>query len=1405
MNKRFILNSKSNLTGRILSFSVLLLLLISARPLCAQTTNSITVENALPGNPSSQWNISGAGDTTIQGFATDISVNRGGTIHFKIKTPASAYQIKIFRLGYYQGNGARLIATVNPSASLPQSQPAPITDSSTGLIDYGNWAESASWLVPANAVSGIYIALLVRTDTGGSSHIAFVVRNDASTSDVLFKTSDTAWQAYNDYGGNSFYGGTGPGGGASGAGRAYKVSYNRPFNTRGDTSEDWLFNAEYPMVRWLEANGYNVTYTTSVDADRNGGSLLQHKLVLSVGHDEYWSGAERTNFETARGAGVNLAFFSGNEIFWKTRWESSIDGSGTPYRTLVCYKETHAAAKIDPTPAWTGSWRDPRFSPPSDGGKPENALSGTIFVVNGPVSDSIQVPAAYGSLRFWRNTSVASLAPGTTATFASGTLGYEWDIAPDNGFRPPGEILMSSATVSGDLILQDYGSTYATGTATHNLTLYRHPSGALVFGAGTVQWPWGLDSNHDNGSAAASPAMQQATINLFADMGVQPATLQSGLVAATASSDHTPPTSTILTPASGTTNAYGAPIVITGTASDTGGGRVAGVEVSPDGGTTWRAASGLTNWSFSWIPLQGGPVTVLSRAIDDSCNVQNPATAVNVTIGSTPLTVWPGSASPVAIDDGADNPIEVGVKFRSDVAGTITGIRFYKCAINTGTHIGDLWSSNGTLLASATFTVETPSGWQQVNFANPVSINSNTVYVASYHANNGHYSEDDNFFTTTGVDNPPLHLLAEGVSGHNGIYSYGASSVFPTSTWKSANYWVDVAFTTSATQTLVSIAVSPTNATVTTGGSQQYTAIGTYSNGSTQNITGQVTWASTNTAVATVNSAGLVTAVSPGTTAISATLGGVTGKTPLTVQPGPLSITTTSLPNGVVNSAYAATLAASGGTPPYTWSIISGSLASGLSLNTNSGAVTGTPTGTGTFNFTAQVRDTSAQTVTKALGITITTAPSLITIWPTNSIPGTPDAGSDPNGSVELGVKFRSDVAGSIAAIRFYKAAANTGTHVGNLWSSNGTLMASATFTGESASGWQQVNFGSPVSINSNTVYVASYHNSVGHYSEDDNYFTNKGMDNPPLHALTNGVFGGNGVYSYGTGNVFPTQTYLMANYWVDVVLSLNAPNTAPILPAQTNRTIAELTLLAVTNTATDANAVTYQLVNPPAGAVISTNGVITWTPAEGQGPSTNIIKTVVTDTSVPPLSATNSFTVTVNEVNMAPTLSVQTNRTIDVLTTLIVANTATDGDIPANTLTYVLAVAPTNALIAPNGVITWMPTPAQGGTTNLFITRVTDNGTPNLSATNSFVVLVNPAPIIPSPVIESLIRSNGVVTVKWCCVSNCIYRLQFSDDLGGTNWTDAGQCVQAVGSTASATNIVGASAQRFYRVLLTP
>src|SRR5882672_1108902 len=463
---------------------------------CTAPKNAIEAENCQPGTPSSQWYIQGAGSANIQGFTTDISVNVGQTIFFKISTPAASYRIDIYRMGYYQGNDGRFVTSISVSLPQPQIQPSCLNDSATGLIDCGNWSPSASWTVPSTATSGIYFARLVRLDTGEAGAVIFIVRNDSSHSDILYQASDTTWQAYNDYGGNSLYTG-------NPVGRAYKVSYNRPVNTLAD-----FFGFEYPMVRFLEANGYDVTYSTGTDTDRNGSLINQHKVFLSVGHDEYWSGAQRTNVEAARDAAVNpvnLAFFSGNEVFWKTRWEPSIDGSNTPYRTLVCYKEASIGggygSVIDPAdpPTWTGLWRDARFSPPADGGRPENALTGTIGQVSAPQANAITVPQADGKMRFWRNTSIATLGPGQVATLPQGGLGYESDEDMDNGFRPAGLIRLSSTTaaVSQYIYFSPTSGYYLTnGTETHHLTLYRAPSGALVFGAGTIHWSWAVDSDH---------------------------------------------------------------------------------------------------------------------------------------------------------------------------------------------------------------------------------------------------------------------------------------------------------------------------------------------------------------------------------------------------------------------------------------------------------------------------------------------------------------------------------------------------------------------------------------------------------------------------------------------------------------------------------------------------------------------------------------------------------------------------------------------------------------------------------------------------------------------------------------------------------------------------------------------
>ncbi|WP_422925487.1 DUF4082 domain-containing protein [Singulisphaera sp. PoT] len=162
-------------------------------------------------------------------------------------------------------------------------------------------------------------------------------------------------------------------------------------------------------------------------------------------------------------------------------------------------------------------------------------------------------------------------------------------------------------------------------------------------------------------------------------------------------------------------------------------------------------------------------------------------TAAPVTVASS---LWPNTAVPSTITDSDPNAVELGVKFTSDVAGYITGLRFYKGPLNTGTHVGHLWTSTGTLLATATFTSETASGWQQVTFSTPVAISANTTYVASYFAPRGRYSASSSYFTST-FNNSTLHAPANA-----GVYKYGSSGGFPTSTYNASNYWVDVVFST---------------------------------------------------------------------------------------------------------------------------------------------------------------------------------------------------------------------------------------------------------------------------------------------------------------------------------------------------------------------------------------------------------------------------------------------------------------------------------------------------------------------------------------------------------------------------------------------------------------------------------
>ncbi len=757
-------------------------------PQLASAANSITVENTLAGTDA--WDLVSL-DDTIEGFATEYSVNAGQPISFKVRSNDS-FRIEIYRLGWYQGLGGRRVATIN---SLPiQTQPSPITDTFTGLVDCRNWAISATWNVPTNAVSGVYFAVLrkLNDSTSPGNRIQFVIRNDGRQSDVLVQTSDTTYQAYNRWGGYSLYAG------AANWGRAVKVSYNRPMDP-GELENEFMY-AEYPLVRWLERNGFDVAYTSCIDTDQRPAELLKHKVFISSGHDEYWSGAMRANVEAARDAGVNLIFMTGNECYWKVRWES--DGAGSPHKTLVCYKETLANAKIDPSSEWTGTWRDPRFSPPSNGGSPENALTGTLFKAINALEETdfpMEVPYEYSRLRIWRNTSIANLDVGQKATLSSATLGYEWNTDGDFPARPNGLIRMSQTTQTANQVLQDYGSTYITAPLTHYLTMYKAPSGALVWSTGSNQWSWGLDTYHTNRPIFDVPIdvrMQQATLNVLADMGAQPASKQSTLVSATKSTDSIAPVSIITSPAAGSAVPIGSPVTILGTATDSGGGLVAGIEISTDDGVTWHPGTGTASWSYVFTPTTLGPISIKSRATDDSCNVEVPAVGLTITGTSRalPCSIWSADTVPVVPAFTDTTPLELGLRFRTSIDGFVTGVRFYKGVGNGGTHTGRLWGNSGSLLRTVTFTGETASGWQQAMFASPVAVTAGTTYVVSYSAPQGRYSGDPAYFNSS-YELAPLRALANGTDGPNGIYGPVPGS-FPTATYGSANYWVDVIFDT---------------------------------------------------------------------------------------------------------------------------------------------------------------------------------------------------------------------------------------------------------------------------------------------------------------------------------------------------------------------------------------------------------------------------------------------------------------------------------------------------------------------------------------------------------------------------------------------------------------------------------
>jgi hypothetical protein len=491
---------------------------LMARAECDRPANAIVRENCQPGT--TDWQVPNP-SADIIGFSSATSVNIGQEVDLLVATSAPHFDLDIYRSGDYGGTGGRLVLSLPGLTG--RSQPDCLQQASTGLISCSNWTPSYRLVIPAAWTTGIYIAKLIIPETGAANWFTFVVRHDGDHAAILYQESASTYAAYNNYGGKSLYSfNSNACPTTSSAPRAVMVSFQRPRLVPMSDPTSY-FRVEYPMVRWLEAQGYDVTYSTSVDTQLSGtpgnvNGLLEHRVFLSSGHDEYWSQEMRNAVTAARDAGVNLAFFSANTAFWKVRFGPD-PWTGAPNQVVVGYKTTESGPP-DPSGVSTTMWRDP-----SGANDPENSFIGIQFIgQNDSAFFPLRVSSDQAQDHIYRNTGLQGMAPGTYVDIGQHLVGWEWDAVADNGHSPSGLVTLTASPVYGELLASSGGERFALATATANASRYVAPSGAIVFAAGTIQWAWGL--------AQVEPdrRIQQITYNLLSDMGVQPATPADSLI-----------------------------------------------------------------------------------------------------------------------------------------------------------------------------------------------------------------------------------------------------------------------------------------------------------------------------------------------------------------------------------------------------------------------------------------------------------------------------------------------------------------------------------------------------------------------------------------------------------------------------------------------------------------------------------------------------------------------------------------------------------------------------------------------------------------------------------------------------------------------------------------------------------
>ena len=484
--------------------------------------NAIVLENLKTGTRNWEIPDSNIATNEISGYGNATSINKGQSIDLKVSlAQAGQYRIDVYRLGYYNGAGGRLVTSVVGLNGVRQANPT-ITNSATKLVEY-NWNTSYTLQTGSDWTTGLYFIKLTDSLTGKQNYIQFVLRDDGRPGDIGFQDAITTAAAYNSSGGFSTYDFNSPGG------RAYQVSFDRPFQYNSSTNSESFNNTltwEYNMTRWLESQGYDVAYYSNLDVHSNPLQLYSQNAFLSVGHDEYWSMEMFNNAEQARDNGINLAFFSANTAYWQVRFDSSTSGQAN--RVMTIYKDSSGVGSnpsIDPIAqtnpaAATALFRGPEVN------RPENSLLGVGYIGDwgaGNMYNGRDFVVSNAADPYYANT---GLRNGDRLT---GLVGYEWDAVLNNGLTPAGLVVLSQSPVpSGGLIplgLLPPG----TNDTISNAVRYTAPSGAKVFSTGSVQWMWGLDSDRVPNPRVDVRA-QQIAVNVFADMGSKPQTPDAGII-----------------------------------------------------------------------------------------------------------------------------------------------------------------------------------------------------------------------------------------------------------------------------------------------------------------------------------------------------------------------------------------------------------------------------------------------------------------------------------------------------------------------------------------------------------------------------------------------------------------------------------------------------------------------------------------------------------------------------------------------------------------------------------------------------------------------------------------------------------------------------------------------------------